>query len=218
MALRLIEAPTDIPVSVAEIKAHAGISTSADDALLGSLILAAVGDAENRTRRQLCPATWELILDEFPKTPCKHRKRRYEISVQDVKVAAIEIPMPPLVDVVSIKYTDTDGVEQTMMSGAYVVDQDSLPGRVYPAYGTSWPGTLDAPGAVVVRFSCGWAMDDTASPPAWEGPDDIKTWIKVRVATLYGLREHVVIGQTVSEAQRSFVDCLLDRHTVPMVE
>lgn len=207
MALRLIEAPDDLPVSVAEVKAHLGIADSftADDALLESLIQAAVGDAENRTRRQFCPATWELILDAFP------------IYTRANPIAAIELPRPPLVDVVSIKYTDTEGVEQTMLSGAYVVDQDSLPGRVYPAYGTAWPSTLDAPGAVVVRFSCGWAMTAETSPESWTGPEDIQTWLKVRVATLYGLREQVVIGQTVAEAPRSFVDCLLDRHTVPMV-
>lgn len=205
MALRLIEAPEALPVTLAEVKAHAGISGSADDDLLEAFIKAATEQAENMTRRQFCPATWELVLDAFPD------------YTRGNPLAAIELPRPPLVDVESITYTDPDGVEQTMLSGAYVVDADSFVGRVYPAVGTSWPDTLDAPGAVTVRYSCGWAMTDATSPESWTGPDALKTWILMRVAGLYGLRENYVIGQTVAEAPRSFVDCLLDPYIVPEV-
>lgn len=205
MALRLIEAPEAWPVSLADVKAHAGISGSADDALLETFIKAATAEAENKTRRQLCVASWDMILDAFP------------IYTQANPLAAIELPRPPLVDVESITYTDPDGVEQTMLSGAYVVDADSFVGRVYPAVGTSWPDTLDAPGAVTVRYSCGWAMTDATSPESWTGPDALKTWILMRVAGLYGLRENYVIGQTVAEVPRSHVDCLLDPYIVPEV-
>lgn len=200
MALSLVTEPSVLPVSLDEIKEHLRIEpdVSTDNRLLDSLVRSATEQVENMTRRQLCSATWDLILDAFP------------LYTRTNPLASIELPMPPLQDVVSITYVDQDGVTQTMLSGAYTVDADSEPGRVYPAYGTFWPLALDAPGSVTVRFSCGWV-----SP--YGIPESIRTWIKVRVATLYAQAESLVIGQTVAEAPRSYVDCLLDRYIVPEV-
>lgn len=206
MATRLIEAPASLPVTLAEVKAHAVISHSADDTLLTALLKSAVEQAQHMTGRQLCTATWELVLDAFPDAlPGLSRN------------APIELPYPPLQSVESITYTDTDGAAQTMLSGTYAVDTASVPGQVLPAYGQEWPDTLDTPGAVVIRFIAGWAMDDAVSPEVWTGPDGIKTWICSRVSTLYAHRETlpmVTAMNQIGELPFSFVDCLLSPFTV----
>lgn len=205
MPARVITEPESYPVTVAEAKAHMNIASAftADDTLIQGFIASAVEQAQNMTRRQMVEATWELVIDEFPSVT---RANPY---------AHIELPNPPLLAVESVKYMDAEGVEQTLASGDYVVDTDGLVGRIYPVYGGSWPDTLDAPGAVAVRYSCGWEMDEAESPPAWTGPESIKTWIKVRVATMYEQREALVVGQAVADAPRSFVDGLLDPFVIP---
>lgn len=204
MATRTVTAATAYPVSVAEAKAYLNLDSSADDTLIQALIEAAVDQAENMTRRQFCQATFEIVLDEFPQS-------------DPYGVYAIELPGAPLQSVTSITYTDTDGDEQTVGSGDYTVDTASIVGRVYPAYGESWPSTREIPNAVVIRYVAGWAMDDSTSPETWTGPESIKAWIKARVATLYEHREQFVVGQSVAEMPRTFIDTLLDAWTIPEV-
>lgn len=201
MALRLIEAPSSTPVTLGEVKDHAVVSIDSDNALLTGLLNSAVEQAQHMTGRQLVTATWELSLDAFPRGMNR--------------AAAIEIPRPPLQEIVSISYLDTDGVIRVMPSGTYLVDASDEPGRVFPALDTEWPDTLEGrPNAVTVRFIAGWSFDETAVPVAWNGPAGIKAWICSRVSTLYEQREALVIGQTISEAPRSFIDCLLDPYVI----
>lgn len=210
MALKVITPPSSLPVTVAEAKGHLNVEHAADDALILAYIETAVQLAQHLTGRQLVEAVYELVLDGFPRDPMLSQLAGRPIGL-------IEFPKPPLLTVESIKYLDQDGVQQTLASTEYEVDSDGLVGRVYPAYGKCWPVTRAMPSAVRLRYTCGWAMSDHTSPPVWTGPEAIKTWIKVRVATLYAQRESLVQGQTVAELPRSHVDGLLDPFVVPMV-
>jgi len=163
MALRCITAPSVKPVTVAEMEAHLRADLTAETALVESYIGAVTEQAEAFTRRALISQTWELVLDCFP--------------------AEIAMPLPPLVSVTSIKYLDGAGVLQTLDPALYSVDTASIPARIGPAYGASWPGTLAMPGAVVVKFVCGYG--DAAA----DVPDSIKAWIMLNVASLYENRE-----------------------------
>jgi uncharacterized phiE125 gp8 family phage protein len=84
------------------------------------------------------PQTWELSLDAFP-------------------VGQLKIPLAPLRSVVSVKYADTNGAEQTLSPTAYEVDSTSEPGRLALASGQSWPATLVGLNSVRIRFDCGYA-------------------------------------------------------------
>ncbi|OIO03165.1 MAG: hypothetical protein AUJ49_05020 [Desulfovibrionaceae bacterium CG1_02_65_16] len=210
MALKCITPPSSLPVTVAEAKEHMVVSTSADDSLIAAFIAAATDAAQGITGRQLVEAEYELVLDQFP--------TRFPgwLCGEWLEHNSIELPLPPLLSVEaqpavsSIKYIDAEGVEQTMPTADYTVDADSLLGRVYPAYGKSWPATRAVPNAVRIRYICGWPMGEATSPPVWTGPEAIKTWIKVRVATHYTMREALVQGQAVAELPHSFIDGLLD--------
>lgn len=192
MALKLITPPTAEPVSLQEAKLHlrliadpADTSVHPDDDLIRSLIVAARQGAEHLTGRALMPQTWELALDSFEDE--------------------IRPPNPPLVSVTSVKYTDTAGAEQTLDPSAYKVDDYSEPARLVPAYGTTWPAMRSEPNAVRVRYTAGY--QDAAAVPA-----QVRSWILLRVGTLYEHREDVAAGITVGETP--FVGGLLDPYRI----
>jgi uncharacterized phiE125 gp8 family phage protein len=154
------------------------------DPLLNSFIKTARLAAENITRRALITQTLELVLDAFPP-------------------AGIFLPLPPLQSVTSVKYIDEDGVEQTLSTDLYDVDTDSEPGKVVLESGESWPTTYDQVNAVRVRYVAGYGAASAV-------PEDVKTWMKLRVGTMYENREAIITGTITSDVPRDFVDGLLD--------
>lgn len=175
MALQLITAPEEEPVSLAEAKAHLRLEHEDEDSVINLLIRASRRRAEEFLGRALVEQTWELVLDAFPD-------------------AEIKLPRPPLLEVVSIKYDDEDGDEQTLPTEDYAIDTVSKPGWVVPA--DTWPTTLDAINAVRIRYTAGYGP--TADSPvelASGVPEDIKAGILLFLAHLYANREAVVVGQ-----------------------
>lgn len=181
----LITAPTTEPVTLTEAKAHLYVTHADDDTLIGAYIAAAREDAEHRLGRLLITQTWELSLGAFP--------------------SVIVMPVP-IASVVSVKYTDPDGAEQTLAAASYQADTVASPGAIAPAYGYSWPATREQYNAVKVRYTAGYAT-------AADVPATIKAWILLRVGGLYENREAFVVG-TIFQAPRDFADGLLDRYKV----
>lgn len=146
----LITGPTVEPLSLAEARLARKISGTSLDALLRMWIAAARRHFEGQTGRQLITATWELWLDAFP--------------VQ----REIELPIPPLQSVTSIKYDDAAGDEQTYSTDNYSVIAPSGDhagrGRVALNANASWPTTVDQPKAVRVRFVAGYGNTADSVP------------------------------------------------------
>lgn len=188
MALKRITAPTVLPVSLAEAKAHLRVDTTDDDTLITALVWAATEAAEQHTGRALTPQAWQLTLDEFPD--------------------ALELTRLPAVSVTSITYADTDGVDQTLAGSAYSLDTADDFGFAYivPAYDTTWPDTRDQINAVTVVYQAGYA--DAASVP-----ESIKAWIKLQVGAMFENREAEVVGSG-SAISLGYADRLLDRFKV----
>lgn len=187
MALALVTAPTDEPLSLAEAASYLGLGDDTSEySLLSILIASARNAAETITRRALMPQTWDLVLDRFP---------AWEMVV----------PKSTLRSVTSISYVDTDGATQPLSASAYLVDNKSEPGRITPAFGQVWPVTRWQTGAVTVRFIAGYA--DAASVPAC-----VKSWMLLRLGTVWDNRSQIVIDTrtTMVELAPSFVDGLLD--------
>lgn len=139
MTLKLITAPLEHPVTLAEARQHLRVTATAEDALILSLIYAAVEHAETFTRRRFITQTWDLVLDCFP---------WFEI----------EIPNAPLQSVSSVSYVDTAGNTQVMNVADYQVDVKGNPGRISPAYGKVWPTSRTQMNAVEIRFVCGYGL------------------------------------------------------------
>lgn len=121
---------------LATLRLHCRIDGTADDALLQLWRSAALQYVEHYTGRSVGVQTRELALDAFP---CR----------------ALTIPRGPVSSVVSVKYTDGDGDEETVDPGVYRLDLYSDPQRLLPVYGQAWPTARSEPGSVRVRYVAG---------------------------------------------------------------
>lgn len=74
-------------------------------------------------------------------------------------------------------------------AGDFIVDADSEPPRICPAYGTFWPLTLRVPNAVQIFFTAGYG-DDAANAPA-----KLKVALMMAVGVSYEYREAVTPEQ-----------------------
>lgn len=189
MSITFHTPPATEPLSVAEVMTHCVLEPAgfAETAHLHVLIQSARQAAEGMTGRYLITQTLEKSLDRFP----------------------AEILLPPLQSVDLITYIDSDGVEQTLSADDYTVDYRSRPARIRPAHSKAWPGTREQMGAVIVRFVAGYG--DASSVPG-----TIKLWMLQRIATAIANRESVIVGASVTELSRDYVDTLIDAERVYM--
>ncbi|NBP83230.1 hypothetical protein EBU60_05145 [bacterium] len=206
MPLQLVTPAAGEPVSLAEAKQHLRVDGGDDDLLIGSLITAARQAAETKTGRQLITARWKLLLDAFP-GPLMQSASGASFSLPG---HAILLAKCPVQSVVSIEYLDMNGTTQVMPSSDYVLDAACEPARLTPAFGKTWPPTLPQMGAVSVTFDAGYG---TASAV----PEGLKSWIKLRVGSLYGHREEMSVLSRGRIDPLPFVDGLLDGFKVSLV-
>jgi len=183
MALIRIAAPASEPLALADAKAHCRVDHNDDDALITALIVAAREQAEHETGRALVTQTWELVHDTFPE--------------------AFVLRKAPIASVTSVKYLDpATGAEQTLDPADTLLDKDSEPGYLVPAYGKAWPTARAVPNAVRCRYVCGYGN-------AAAVPQAIKQWMLLAIGTLYAQRETFASG-TVANLPDRFWGSLLD--------
>lgn len=176
MILTCVQQPSAEPVTLDDVQGQLRIvDLSEESAPVERMIKACREQAETITRRALISQTHELVLDGFPagRNP-------------------LDLPLPPLQSIVSIKYIDSDGIEQTLDPLSYRVISDSEPGYVMPLYGVYWPVTRDDLATVRVRFVAGYGP--VAPETSNNVPEAINQWILINVANLYENRETVGVA------------------------
>jgi len=179
------------PVTVAELKAHARITSgSVEDTYLTTLITAATDVVQRLTRRQLINATYAFGLRQWPSGN-----------------GPIELPRPPLSSVSSVTYVDSDGTRQTMDAGDYAADDARQPGRVEPVYGEVWPSARDEANSILITYVAGYGAAGSSVPAA------LRQAILLMATHLYEFRDPVVIGGSVAEVPRT-VDALVSPYRV----
>lgn len=192
----LITPPSVDVITLAEAKAQCRVDHSTEDDLIGRGINAAVclldPAAGGTLALALRPQTWELRLGGFP-------------------CGAIELPYPPFIEIVSVKYDDVDGVERTLSLGTGYrlrgfVAGDAPPKSkisIAPPFNTYWPTARCDFASVRVRYRCGYlpAADASGETPAVIDrlPSPIKAWCLLVVETLYSQRGTVVAGTQLAE-------------------
>lgn len=198
--LKIITAPTSEQLTLEECRLELRLDDDGDsppshplDDLIADKIVAAREYCEECLQRALAPQTLELALDRFADR-CTGRTE-------------IELPMPPLVSITSVKYIDGDGDEQTLSDTLYALDNYQEPGWLLPAYGTSWPATKAVINAVKIRYVAGYAPRGDSPPSGNELPG------KYRQAMIIGMRSMVLNGAIDADAQRA-IDSLLARGRV----
>lgn len=170
--LDLVAAPTARPVTLSEVKKHLRVEHDDDNAMIDQFIDAAIAHFDGRDGwlgRAMIEQTWELRLDCFP--PC------------------IELPLPPLIEIVSIKYLDRDGALQTLDPAAYQVEAGGFrTALVAPALHSAWPATQGVPQCVRVEFTAGYALASSDSPAVVEPgvPPPLAAALKLQVELFYG--------------------------------
>lgn len=169
-----------------------GTPASTEDYYILDLITSAREYCEDYQHRALATQTWDLILDEF--------------SHKDY----IEIPLPPLQSVTSVKYIDYAGITATMTAGlsGYFTDTDSEPGRVCLSYCITWPIFTEYPyGAVRIRFVAGYT--GTA-------PDIISLKTKQAMLMLisYMYENRLPSAQNVDQEFKNAIESLLDANKI----
>jgi uncharacterized phiE125 gp8 family phage protein len=93
-------------------------------------------------------------------------QREYEATYDCFRAAQpLQLPRPPVHSIVSVKYIDQDGAEQTLSTDVYALDNrdDLRPAWLRLKYRQSWPSTRRESGAVRVRYIAGFRLD--ISPP-----------------------------------------------------
>jgi uncharacterized phiE125 gp8 family phage protein len=140
---KVITPPSTEPVSLTEAKTalRLDLTDTSEDILLAIYITAAREYGEDVTSRAFASQTLEALLDSFP-------------------ASEIELSMPPLQTVTSIKYKDSTGTENTIASSEYIADTDSNIGKIVLAYNKTWPSFTTYPvNPIRIRYTAGYTTD-----------------------------------------------------------
>ena len=177
-SLNLITPPAKEPLTLTETKNHLKIMP--DDAIpddeIELNILVAREKVENEIKRALITQTWEVCFNTFPwSSRCP-----------------ILIELPPLQSVTSVKYIDTDGVEQTWDSNLYQVNTKSTPGCILPIDGEIYPEVDFVMNAVIIQFVAGYG-DEAVKVPA-----PLRHAMKLIIGELYVRREEAIVGAAIT--------------------
>lgn len=207
MPLILVIPPAEEPISLAEAKLHLRVDFAEDDALIAALITAARQAAETITGRQLVTARWKMTLDSFPGPAFASTGAGQAFSLPG---HAILLHKSPVQSIASIQYLDAASVLQTVPSSTYTSDLSCEPARITPVFGQIWPISLPQIAAVTVTFAAGYGA-------ATEVPEGLKSWIKLRVGSLYAHREEVAVLSRGRVELLPFIDGLLDPYKVAFV-
>lgn len=185
-AIRTV-APAASPVSVAEVKARIREDFSDQDTVIADLIATAterLDGVDGDLQRALVTQTWRSHHDGFPPD------------------GVLLLPLAPLQSVSSVVYLAADGSETTLATDAYVVEPRAATPFLERAVGTSWPDTVDRPGAVRVTAVYGYGEPSDV-------PARLKTAICLMVADLYEHRETTARGPVSTAPMSLTVDALI---------
>jgi uncharacterized phiE125 gp8 family phage protein len=112
--------------------------TSQDTTIQGCRA-AARDQVENETNCAIGSQTWIYYLDKFP------------------VCGEIELPLPPLISVTSVKYLNSSNTLTTLSPSSYVVTLGGRDrGKITLAYSSSWPAIYSHPQAIQIEFVCGF--------------------------------------------------------------
>jgi uncharacterized phiE125 gp8 family phage protein len=190
----LVTAPTEEPIPAEDVLSDHLRTPNASSLELSyviRLVRAARLMGERYTQRAFAEQTRERWLERFPP-------------------GNIWLPYPPLLEVLSVSYTDTGGTVQALTEGTdYLVTAPSGPmagpGAVVLMPDTSWPSTRTQPDAVKVQYSCGYLAVD-GSPADLEIPADLVHGMLLVIGEFYKQRSESVQGISSSRAFRTAVD------------
>lgn len=182
---RLVTAPTVEPFTSQDesLRAHLRLDHHDDDALIEDYIRAARVHLEDIANIVVMQQTWEMVLPCFQsEITIRKRPIPWEVDLGSGLASSI----------LSVKYTDSAGVLQTVPTADYQVDCGFL-ARIRPGPGLFWPiSRLNDINAVVVRFVAGYGTTPDDVNPA------VMAAMRLHIGHLYEHRESVANGNLVN--------------------
>ena len=188
-------APTELPLSLDELRSHLRIDGTNSDADIMSYARAAIDYLDGPTgvlNRALCTQTLQLKLHDFPRRDW------------------FDLPMVPLQSVSSITYLDSNGVTQTFAAGDYRVlnaNDRTYYGRVELGYGETWPTTRSVQQAVTVTYIAGFGARNDV-------PEELRHVVRLLAGHFYEQRDAVAIGNVNVQDIPWTLRALVDKWTV----
>jgi len=187
MGLIRVTAPEAEPVELDQARLQVRADGDNEDDLIEAYLLAAREYVETYTGLALIDQEWEQTADSLDEE--------------------IVLRKRPVKSVASVKYFDTNNVEQTLDSGSYRLVKRDSGDQVLISTGVAWPVAYPIEGSVTVRFISGFG-DAAESVPA-----AMKQAIKLLVAHWFANREAVSAKSEPKEVPMG-VEALLFPHRV----
>lgn len=156
-------------IDLATAKKHLRIDANDEDAIVQVYLSAAIATVENATSKPLTAREAAQLAKGFP---CGDRAIGLYKGPVDGATAAI-----------SIKYDDTNGVEQTLGDFRLIEGSNA---KLQSAYGASWPAAKTAEGSVRISYIAGYASGEV--PPALDQA------VLLLTAHFYSNREAVAVS------------------------
>jgi len=160
LSLNLVTPPVVEPVSLTLAKQHLRVDFTNDDTYIPVLITAAREWCEVYMHRHIFNQTWQRTLDYFPiwigSTTVNPANRSDFMYFSDYW-SRVMIQLPGKINAVnSITFTLPSGSSQTLDPSTYVADLTSIPARLVPQQGMTWPvQELYIPGSVQIEYVAG---------------------------------------------------------------
>lgn len=197
MRTRIIERDLDGVLTLTQVKEWLRLDATDEDGKLARNIRAAIARLDGPGGWLGVAISYQLLegrLDHFPYPKDSDRGERAQYGIR--------LPFPPFIEIDSVKYIDTAGVEQTLVEGA---DYRILPGPpawIVPKFGKTWPSTREEDDAVRVRWRAGM-IDASGSPETVNEAlsanlDALRDALCLMVGDVHHNREGQVVGQTIS--------------------
>jgi len=187
-ALERVAAPAVEPVTLAEAKAQARIEYDADDALISSLISAAVDlfDGDGQLNRAIITQTWAQWGPQSP--------------------GRVRLLMGPFQSLEAVEFYDSEGSLQSADVADFEARKAGDFVTIEPKPGAAWPGAQARQDAIKITYKAGFG--DAAS----DVPDGIRHAILLLVAYWY---EHRTAATSLNLRDAPMaVEALIGRHRV----
>jgi uncharacterized phiE125 gp8 family phage protein len=169
MALVLTSGPAVEPVTLTEAKTHLRIDGSAEDTLVGSLIITSRLHVEAALGLALITQGWSYFIDDWP--PGRE----------------LALPLRPVQGITAVRLYADDESLQTLSADTYLLDGAGAPARLVRRGNSAWPKPNRAANGIEIAIVAGYgnAVADVPAP--------IQA-ILLLIAHWYEHREPVEIG------------------------
>jgi uncharacterized phiE125 gp8 family phage protein len=148
MPLVLSAGPEVEPVSVAEAKAHMRIDGTAEDVLIGSLIITSRLNIEAEMGLALVTQGWSWFTDAWPRGP------------------SLKLPLRPVQSIAAVRTYDEVAAATTLSPDSYFLDGAGKPARLVRHGALAWPKPGRIANGIEIAFTAGYgdAAADTPEP------------------------------------------------------